>query len=73
MTRASPEEKTVASVYALADQKRLLLTGKVGCDEEEGSAKKGEGDSHSPFRLDLRDDPGRDCGVLHLCVGQHNK
>lgn len=40
----------------------------MGCDEEEGSAKKGKGDSHSPFGLDLRDDPGCDCGMLHLCV-----
>lgn len=38
------------------------------CDEEEGSAKKGKGDSHSSFGLDLRDDPGCDCGMLHLCV-----
>lgn len=45
----------------------------MGSDEEEGSAKKGEGDSHSPFGLDLRDDPGCDCGMLHLCVGRQNK
>ncbi len=44
----------------------------MGRDEEEGSAKKGEGDSHSPFGLDLRDDPGGDCGMLDLCVGWQN-
>lgn len=49
------------------------LTGKVWSDEEEGSAKKGEGDSHSPFGLDLRDDPGCDCAMLDLCVGQQNR
>lgn len=44
----------------------------MGCDEEEGSAKKGEADSDCPFGLDLWDDPGCDCGVLHLCVGGIN-
>lgn len=39
----------------------------MGSDEEERSAKKGEGDSHCSFGLDLRDDPRCDCGVLHLC------
>lgn len=51
----------------------LPLTGKMGRDEEEGGAKKGEGNSHSPFGLDLRDDPGCDCGMLHFCVCQQSK
>lgn len=51
----------------------LSLTGKMGCDKEEGSAKKGKSDSHSPLGLDLRDDPSCDCGVLHFCVVQQSK
>lgn len=43
------------------------------CNEKERSAKKGKGDSNSPFSLDLRDDPGCDCGMLHLFVGQQNE
>lgn len=45
----------------------------MGSDEEEGGAKKGKGESHGPFGLDLGDDPGCDRGVLHLCGGQRHK
>lgn len=53
------------------DSGKLTLTGKMGCDEEEGSSKKGKADAHSSFGFDLWDDPGCDCGVLHLCE-EHN-
>lgn len=53
--------------------KVLLPTGKMGCDEEERCAKEDKGHSHSSLGLDLRDDPGCDCGVLHFCAGQQGK
>lgn len=53
---------------SFSDLEKLLLTGKMGSNEKERSAKKGEGNPHCAFGLDLRDDPRCDCGVLRLCA-----
>lgn len=45
----------------------------MGCDKQEGCAEKGKGDSQSTFRLDLRDDPSGDRGMLCFCEGQQDK
>lgn len=45
----------------------------MGCDEQEGCAEKGKGDSQSAFSLDLRDDPSCDRGMLCFCEGQRDK
>ena len=50
-----------------------VLTGEVGGDEEEGRAEEGEAHPHRPLGLDLREDPGGDGGVLHLCVDQTHR
>lgn len=45
----------------------------MGCDKQEGCAKKGKGDSQSAFSLDLRDDPSCDRGMLCFCEGPQDE